>query len=705
MSLFRSLSLAALVTGALGTVACSGGSSHVGGATPATAVPSTPGTGTSSTKQYGFTYDATSVAKGTLLHAASFGYLCIDVALAMHDGPGLMTYAAQVSDPKNGNYRHFLTPDQIADRFAASASDRDTAVAYFKKHGLTVSGWRQRMLLRVAGTQSNLESALHTKFGVYQSADGSQFLAPETAPHVDAGIAVVGSANIVRHAKRYVKSLVSSRGSGSGYSPQQVATAFDYNGAYAAGYTGSGITIGIVGTGPIQTSTGGRVGDADAYKSLYGIKGASTVNIVSTTSSDPVVNAASGFSSPPPVTGPCNVSSDPSFSNAPSESPTATCNPEDGEAQLDTEQAASLARDSAVEFYLAYNPNDNCGVGIGTPCPAGAGYAYQGLAESDEELQTVIDHNTSDVVSLSFGGSEFANVAPSGQNSPPYPFSADGTGLDPTEFAMMTAEGMAVFASSADSGADECQATGGGPVDGYCVSYPSTDPNVVAVGGVTAPLNSAGQQIGPITAWGLQTSFGLSGTGGGVSAYFPQPTYQAGLPGIIGTTRNVPDLSLDGDPATGVALLENADPALGGESLFPIGGTSVAAPEMAAMWALVLQACKTSTACAAKGSGAHPYRLGNPNPAFYAIYGNAAQYPTTFLPVTYGDNALVVYCYYNSSNTASCPTPAPGSTATPLPNPAPLASGYSANTAGGYNNLTGIGVPFGRALIKTVVGV
>jgi subtilase family serine protease len=693
-----------IVVGAAASLAlasCSGGSSTLAPVRQATSQPA----GTVATSAT-FSYNAALVNQSKLVHPATFPGMTFDVALTMKNVPGLLAYASQVSDPTSGNYRRFLTPDQIADQYAASASDRDKASAYFTGHGLKVSGWRQRMLLRVSGTQANLQSAFHTTFGLYQAPSGEQFIAPMTQPSVDAGIPVVGSANIVRRSRQYNISLVTSRGSGSGYSPQQIAAAFDYNGAYAAGYTGSGITVGIVGTGPVQTSTGGRIGDAEAYKSLYGIKSASTVAIVSANSSDPVVNGNSGFASPPPVTAPCPNATPSDGAGSFSVSPTAACNPEDGEAQLDTEQAASLARDSKVEFYLAYNPNDGCGGANGSACAAGAGDAYQGLYETDEELQTVIDHNSADVISMSYGEPENGGVAPSGVGSPPYPFSSDGTGLDPTEFAMIAVEGIAAFASSGDSGANECQNfPQNGDQNLPCVSYPSTDPNVVAVGGVTLPLNNAGQQIGPITAWGLQTSFGASGTGGGVSSFFTQPSYQRGLPGIIGSTRNVPDLSLEGDPVTGVALLANADPALGGASLFPIGGTSVSSPEMAAMWALVLQACKASTSCSAKGSGAHPYRLGNPNATFYGIYGSASAYAKTFLPVTYGNNALATYCYYNSGDTSNCPTPAPGASATPLPNPVPIASGYSANAAGGYNNLTGIGVPFARALIRSVVGV
>jgi kumamolisin len=693
----RTLAAVALTGLAFSTAACSGGSG-----TPAAPIraasTSAPTSGSSSST--GFDYDAAFVNRAQLMAPASFGRLGIDVVLSMRDARGLVTYAQEVSNPKSGSYRHFLTPEQIADRFGASAADQAAAITYFHRYGIWASGWKQRMLLHVAGSQAQLESAFHTKFGQYRSPLGETFLAPMTAPHVDAGVPVIGSANIVFRTKRYNLQLVPSHGNGTGYAPQQIAAAFDFTGAYAAGYTGSGITIGIIGTGPIQTSTGGKIGDADAYKELYHVTGASTVNIVATTGSDPVVNANSGFASPPPVTAYCTTSSNPNYPA--SESPSANCNPEDGEAQLDTEQAASLARDSTVEFYLAYNPNDGCpGVGIGSPCPVGAGNAYQGLAESDEELQTIIDHNTADVVSGSFGGAEFGNV---GMSSPPYPFTSDGSGLDPTEYAMMVTEGMSVFISSGDAGANSCQA---GPVvgevDALCVEYPASDPSVTGVGGTTTPLNTAGQIVGPITAWGVSTQAGGGGTGGGTSAYFALPAYQTGAAGIIGSTRNVPDLALEGDPATGVALLQYADPSFGGAFLNPIGGTSVAAPEMAAMWALVVQACKQSATCTSEGSGTHPYRLGNPDPLIYGIYANTAKYGATFLSVLYGDNALTPYCS-NPVNAANdpvdCPTPGPGATPTPGLDP-----GYSANPNGGYNQLTGLGVPFARALIKAVVGV
>jgi len=68
-------------------------------------------------------------------------------------------------------------------------------------------------------------------------------------------------------------------------------------------------------------------------------------------------------------------------------------------------------------------------------------------------------------------------------------------------------------------------------------------------------------------------------------------------------------VALDADPATGPTIAFNVP---FGAQVAQVGGTSASSPEMAAMWALVLQACKQTSSCAI-ASGPFPYRLGNPN--------------------------------------------------------------------------------------------
>jgi subtilase family serine protease len=689
-----------------------------------------PATGVAGPLSSTFAYDTAPLVGATLIGRPSLADFTIDVALKMQDPQGLRTYAQAVSDPSNAAYRHYLTPEQIADRFGASKASQDAAVAYFKGFGMRVGGWSQRMMLKVTGSQSALERAFSTQFGIYRSTTGEQFVAPMTPPRVPVSVPVVGSTNIVHDVSKYssVRVQASSLGILSGYAPQQIAVAFDYAGAYAAGYTGSGITIGIIGTGPISTPAPGHVGDLEAFKKTFNITGSSAITVIAATDNDLAGNAATGFTTPPPVTGSSKTCNNGSPSSGggypgipPAYSPTSTCNPEDGETQIDTQQTATLARDATIDYFLAYNPNDGCnsasGKGIyGSPCPTtapsppasgatpqpspgangGPGYPLQGLAESDEELQSAIHTNSADILSLSYGISEQGGVSSPG-GSPPGEFDTNGLGLEPTEFAALAAEGIATFVSSGDSGANECNATG--PSSAYnklCSSYPATDPNAFAVGGVTAALDGAGNILAPLEAWGIATSTGFSGSGGGTSLYFAQPSWQTGQPGIVGTTRNVPDASLVGDPKTGVAFVTDADPSLGGTSIGAVGGTSVSAPEMAAMWALVLQACKATASCST-GPSAKPYRLGNAAPYFYAIYANKGKLPyaNVFYDVTYGSNASLPICVTNPSATG-CPSPAPTT-------PASLAPGF--NAAPGYDLTTGLGAPFARNLIRAVVGV
>jgi kumamolisin len=212
----------------------------------------------------------------------------------------------------------------------------------------------------------------------------------------------------------------------------------------------------------------------------------------------------------------------------------------------------------------------------------------------------------------------------------------------------------------------------------------------VSVGGVTTPMNQFGQLTNQITGWGDQTSGGVGGSGGGPSQYFQAPSWQNGLPNLVGPYRDQPDVSLEADDATGVAVIMNADPSLYGEQVESYGGTSVAAPEMAAMWALVLQACAQASSCGR--GGLYGYRLGNPAPILYSFYGTAGvnnpQYSHVFYDVLYGNNA-------------QAPLPA-GPTASPVPSGAPLSPGYQAGP--GYDMVTGLGVPFARALIQGVTG-
>jgi subtilase family serine protease len=117
--------------------------------------------------------------------------------------------------------------------------------------------------------------------------------------------------------------------------------------------------------------------------------------------------------------------------------------------------------------------------------------------------------------------------------------------------------GVAIVASSGDSG--------------YGVSYPAASPDVVAVGGTSLyQATYSGTRNATETAW--------SKAGSGCSAYEPKPAWQTDTQCA---NRTVADVSAVADPNTGVWVFDSD---AGGWIV--VGGTSVAAPIVGAMYAL-----------------------------------------------------------------------------------------------------------------------
>ncbi|MFN7994671.1 MAG: S53 family peptidase [Bryobacteraceae bacterium] len=107
--------------------------------------------------------------------------------------------------------------------------------------------------------------------------------------------------------------------------------------------------------------------------------------------------------------------------------------------------------------------------------------------------------------------------------------------------------------------------------------YPAASPYVVGVGGTSLTVNAS------TGAWASEVAW--SGSGGGVSVYETEPSYQAGVQNT--GKRVVPDVAWDADPNTGVPVY-NSFRCGGG---CPVGwgqwgGTSIGAPQWSAVFAI-----------------------------------------------------------------------------------------------------------------------
>lgn len=133
-------------------------------------------------------------------------------------------------------------------------------------------------------------------------------------------------------------------------------------------------------------------------------------------------------------------------------------------------------------------------------------------------------------------------------------------------FMQMAAQGQTLFAASGDAGAYDTTVNNK-PV--LSVDDPASQPYVTGVGG-TRLILGAGQSYGSESVW--SNGANQSGGGGGISQVWPLPDWQQTVTTKASNTmRNVPDISLNSDPATGYSIYYR-----GGWTV--LGGTSCAAP-------------------------------------------------------------------------------------------------------------------------------
>ena len=171
----------------------------------------------------------------------------------------------------------------------------------------------------------------------------------------------------------------------------------------------------------------------------------------------------------------------------------------------------------------------------------------------------------------------------------------------------MAVQGQSVFNASGDN----CAYTGDIP-------YPSDSPYLTSVGGTTLTTATNGA-YGSEKVW---NSGGGVGSSGGISTFYPIPSYQqtVNLATSSGSTslRNIPDVALTADNIYIVA--DNG-------SDENVGGTSAAAPLWAAVTALANQLATT-------GCGAP---VGFLNPIIYGI-GKSSSYTNSMHDIIKGDN-------------------------------------------------------------------
>ncbi|MPY30868.1 S8/S53 family peptidase [Streptomyces adustus] len=568
------------------------------------------------------------------------------VYLAGRDAAGLAAYAKAVSDPASAAYGKYLGADQAQARFGATEAQVKAVKAWLASAGLKVTGTTQHYV-SVSGDVAAAEKAFGTQLHNYTKGSRTYRAPSRTASAPEslkgAVLTVTGLDNAPHRASAKEQlpppdSVFKNSGPFSSYYGSNTAStlpsAYGKKIPYAVeGYTGKQLRA-AYGAGD-YTGKGVRVAITDAYASP-------TIAYDAATYAKQHGDAAW-------KTGQLRQVLPKNYTK------TEECGAAGwyGEETLDVEAVHAVAPDAQVTYV------------------GGASCYDDDLLDS---LSKVVDNHLADIVSNSWGDIE-ANQTP------------DLAAAYDQVFQFGAVEGIGFYFSSGDNG-DEVANTGTKQVD-----TPANSAWVTAVGGTSLAVGKGDKYLWE-TGWGTQkavlsadgkswTDFPgafTSGAGGGTSATVAQPFYQKGVvPDSLAKANNaagnrvVPDISAIADPNTGFKVGQTQTQADGTEaySEYRIGGTSLAAPVIAAVQALAQQA----------GGGK---ALGFANPVIYSKYGTKAYHDVTDNPT--GSGLAVARVDFVNGYDA---------TGGQVVSVRSLGKDSSLSAVKGYDDVTGVGTPAG----------
>lgn len=453
-------------------------------------------------------------------------------------------------------FHHFLSSAEFAKRFGPTQAQYDSLKKQAQQYGLRVIGeHNSHTVLDVQASAARIRNVFGSRLNLLQQTDGKQYFAPDREPVAPLPMTAIGSQVVGLNQKPRHPHFINKG-----------KVSVSANGVAFGSHAGNG--------------DGGSYQPADivnAYNAAFIQNGGQAVAVFELSSAN--YSDAATYAFQFGLTGPTLVQE--TVDGGTTDTSGA------GEVMLDIEMIMAIADPNIIYVYTGPNTS------------AGALDTYTQIADDQFVNQ----------VSTSWGVDE----ADEGQA---------GANAEDAVFTQMSAEGMGLFAAAGDCGAFD---SGGNTLD---VDYPASDPNVTSVGGTTLTTDSNQIYISEVP-WANPNDTSScqngAGGGGGISSLWPIPWYQqtfvsnAPTGQFSTTTRNVPDVTLNADPATGYMVFDSID---GGWLVF--GGTSAAAPLWAGFWSMVSQ-----------GAG---IAAGFANPVLYTLAGNPASYAADFNDVTSGTN-------------------------------------------------------------------
>ena len=471
--------------------------------------------------------------------------LAISVALSLQNTDKLQTFIRALHDRSSPYYHKYLTPALFTALYGPSPDQVRAVKQFLKQHGIRATGVSaNNTRVYASASVATLESAFGVAINDYVAADGTRFYATSTDPSLPATIspyvkAVMGMDNAGPMQSHMVENKGAFVGAPhavsvpqpSGFSPQQIATAYNWPlGTGTAPLQDTTLAGGV--TIAIATAFSYRMADLTKFWSFYGLPTHTVTNVAI----DGVTNRL------------------------------------EGETTLDIQRSSAMSPGSNIVVYEAANP---------------------GFNTFDDEFIAIANDHTHNikVVSTSWGSSESRNspasiaaehddflqmtsegmviLAAAGDNGA----SDGGSTADNADFPavdplVLASGGTHLVLNGSNAITSEVAWTGAGGADSIyfkepfyqsALSSPVWTHNTACSGNFTAAYSAATQTTSGTPNLGTD---GCAATGN--------------------ASRQSSDMSMDADPATGYSLYFN-----GRWEVF--GGTSFVAPELAGLFAIIVK--------------------------------------------------------------------------------------------------------------------
>ena len=204
--------------------------------------------------------------------------LHLSIGLQLRNSAELDRLLNAISDPRSAQYHHYLTPAVFNLLFAPTPAQVRQVVSFLQSQGFTITTIASNnQLIDATGSVAQAQQAFNTHINTYQLG-GHTFYANATAPSLPASliplVTSIGGLDNSLHYQPHYRRLNARLAAPGGYTPDDLATAYDATPLQDAGFLGDGQSVALF------ELDGYQLGDVAQYFQAYNLGNPNITNVL-----------------------------------------------------------------------------------------------------------------------------------------------------------------------------------------------------------------------------------------------------------------------------------------------------------------------------------------------------------------------------------------------------------------------------------------